>query len=235
MPPPPLALLMALTTSTVAMALTLNAAAPPTVAIALTLNTATPPAVPLVMAPRITLPEISSPTLPGSPKGPSEYQLNLGKVVDALRYSYPTILEREPDDLSVFRHDLTLTGVGPTIAGMKDYRRLLAGLRLGVGAASSSSEVTYRLMVSGSAIRVRWCAKVWLRDPTFELRSLLQHRELKPMQIDGVSIYELDDAARIIEHRIEHVELSGGAEEDNVVQTLLFREMAAVCSVRVQL
>ena len=55
------------------------------------------------------------------------------------------------------------------------------------------------------------------------------------MQIDGVSIYELDDAARIIEHRIEHVELSGGAEEDNVVQTLLFREMAAVCSVRVQL
>ena len=201
-------------------------------ATALTLAAAALPTPTVHLAPLPASPPVSLPSFRGSgdggPKGPSEYQLNLGKAVDALRFSYPTILEREPDDLSIFRPDLTFSGVGPKeVHGLTDYRRMLAGLRMAVGATSTSSEMTYRLVVSGSTIRVRWCCKMWLRDPTSELRSLLQKRAPTPVTIDGVSVYELDDLARIYDHRIENIVTSGGDEVEHPASAVWFREIAA--------
>lgn len=162
----------------------------------------------------VTLKRAAQLTTPmfSTPKGPSDYHLNLGKAVDSLRHSYPTLLEEEPD-LDCFRDDVHFTGAGTTVAGLNDYRNMLAGMRMAVGATTSSSEVTHRLVVGESSIRVRWCAKMWLRDPTMELRSLLANQKPKPMQLDGVSVYELDDAARITEHRVEFVEWLGGEQQ----------------------
>ena len=48
------------------------------------------------------------------------------------------------------------------------------------------AEITYRLVTHDDEIRVRWSAKMYLRDPAFGLTTL--------NIIDGVSVYELDTA-----------------------------------------
>eukprot|EP00966_Prymnesium_polylepis_P320128 7376519-Prymnesium_polylepis.1 len=101
---------------------------------------------------------------------------------------------------------------------------------MAVRTTSTSSELTYRLVCSGSTIRVRWCAKFWMRDPTSELRALLRQQEPKPMQVDGVSVYELDDAARIYEHRIENIVTSDGEEAHSPASALWAREVAAAAA-----
>merc|ERR1712087_589963 len=56
-------------------------------------------------------------------------------------------------------------------------------------------------------IRMRWSAKLWLRDPAFGLASFYV--------LDGISVYELADQGFIHVHRLESIVLSG--KEDTSV------------------
>ena len=47
------------------------------------------------------------------PNTPSEYDLNVGSLVDTLQQAYPMILEVEPD-LSLFKEDMVFCGGPPT-------------------------------------------------------------------------------------------------------------------------
>mmetsp|Transcript_11101 Transcript_11101/g.18943 ORF Transcript_11101/g.18943 Transcript_11101/m.18943 type:complete len:242 (+) Transcript_11101:41-766(+) len=144
---------------------------------------------------------------PPEPRGPSEFQLNLGRVVDTLRTSYPSLL-RAPQDYSIFAPEVTFQGLGLNLTGLDNYQKMWTAVRQAHGVACSDSELTYRLIVSGRTVRVRWSAKLWLKDPTRALRKMTSGEAgngAASAQVDGVSVYELDDEAFITSHRLEHV------------------------------
>jgi len=135
----------------------------------------------------------------------NDYQLQQGRAIDSLRRDYPLLLREEPD-LSIFRDDIELADAsGKRLSGLTQYSRVFAALRFLRSTAMSTDEVTYRLIVRDDTIRVRWTAKLWMRG-----LAGLGASEL--VQLDGVSIYELDQAAYIRRHRLDNIVLSGGGE-----------------------
>lgn len=131
------------------------------------------------------------------------YQLNQGKAIDSLRRDYPLLLEEEPD-FSIFTEDIELFDPsGKRLSGLQQYASVFSGLRLLRRAAMTGSEVTYRLVVHDQTIRVRWTAKLWMRAMLPGLGSDT------PVQLDGVSVYELDSEGMIKLHRLEKIVMTG--------------------------
>lgn len=70
---------------------------------------------------------------PGEPKGATDYELSLGKIVDTLRRDYPDFFERGPDfgiydDSVVFELGQPFHSVG-ALRGKRAYSRAIAGLQ----------------------------------------------------------------------------------------------------------
>lgn len=136
---------------------------------------------------------------------PSEYDLNVGRLIDALSDDYPRMLLAEPD-LSLFRDEVTLHfsgGSGPaaTIRGKQAYRTALKTVRsVHRMIAAGEAEIGYRMAVSDGAVRVRWTARLWVRQPLGSGRAI----------VDGISVYELDARGLVRSHRVENIATSGG-------------------------
>ena len=142
----------------------------------------------------------------------NEYQLNMGKAIDSIRRDYPLLLTHEPD-LSIFTEDIQLfDSSGKRLSGLSQYSRIFSALRFVRRAAMSDSEVTYRLVVSDGTIRVRWCAKLWMRSVLPGLGS-----EPPMVQLDGVSVYELDDEGMVRLHKLESIILTPSVEQPSPV------------------
>eukprot|EP00308_Calcidiscus_leptoporus_P016959 CAMPEP_0119403912 /NCGR_PEP_ID=MMETSP1334-20130426/143626_1 /TAXON_ID=127549 /ORGANISM="Calcidiscus leptoporus, Strain RCC1130" /LENGTH=380 /DNA_ID=CAMNT_0007427863 /DNA_START=437 /DNA_END=1579 /DNA_ORIENTATION=- len=135
-------------------------------------------------------------------KQPTEFELNQGRAIDALRFDYPRLFDAKPD-LSIFRPDVTLHDVsgGMRLQGVRQYERLFDALRFLRRTSMSDAELTYHIYVHGSNIRMRWSAKLLLRDPAFGIQRL--------DIVDGVSLYELDDKGMVRTHKLENVVLRG--------------------------
>merc|ERR1712087_19149 len=138
----------------------------------------------------------------GPPKRPTEFELNQGRAIDALRFDYPRLFDAKPD-LSIFRDDVTLHDYsnGVVLRGMRQYERLFDALRFLRRTSMSDAELTYHIFVHGSDIRMRWSAKLLLRDPAFGIQRL--------DIVDGVSLYKLDDKGLVQTHKLENVVLRG--------------------------
>jgi len=132
----------------------------------------------------------------------TEFELNQGRAIDALRFDYPRLFDAKPD-LSIFREDVTLHDVsgGMRLQGVRQYERLFDALRFLRRTSMSDAELTYHIYVHGSNIRMRWSAKLLLRDPAFGIQRL--------DIVDGVSLYELDDNGMVRTHKLENVVLRG--------------------------
>lgn len=144
---------------------------------------------------------LDSPSSWKPPKMPSEYELNLGRAIDTLRHDYPRFFSHKPD-LSIFHRSVELSDPsGKRLQGVSSYERVFDMLRFLRRTTMSEAEVTYRLVYHDGSIRVRWCAKMNLRDPALGLTQL--------NVIDGVSVYDLDVKGKIRAHRIENIVMSG--------------------------
>lgn len=78
----------------------------------------------------------------------------------------------------------------------------------------SAAEVTYRLVVQNDTIRVRWCAKLWMRDPLAVVVLPGKSKDAGALvQLDGVSIYELNADGLIRLHRLDDIALTGPNQE----------------------
>jgi len=142
----------------------------------------------------------------------NEYQLNLGKTIDTLRHDYPNILSQKPD-FSIFTKNVELfDNSGKLLGGLGKYERVFKMLRFLRSTTMSAAEVTYRLVVQDSTIRVRWCAKLWMRDPLAGLSGLGKDAGMLH-QLDGISVYELDSDGLVRLHRLEHIALAGPNQE----------------------
>jgi len=131
------------------------------------------------------------------PRSPSEYDLNLGRAIDALRHDYPKLFDEKPD-LSIFSQNVELFDPsGKRLHGVSPYERVFDMLRLLRRTTMQHAEVTYRLVTQEDDIRVRWSAKMYMKDPVLGLTQL--------NIIDGVSVYELDSVGKIRSHRLESI------------------------------
>jgi len=140
--------------------------------------------------------------------GPSEFQLNLGHAIDTLRVDHPRLFTHKPD-LSIFAPDMEVHDPsGKRLQGVKQYAHVFGMLRFLRRTAMQDAQLTHRLVVNGKEIRMRWSAKLWMRDPSLGVIT-----EPILMYIDGVSVYELNDKGLIRKHRLENIVLrNSGAE-----------------------
>lgn len=184
-----------------------SAAAPPR-ALLLPILRATPTSAEQCL--RLNFSPTSTPQNTPAPLGPSEYELNLGRVIDTLRFDYPCLLTREPD-FSIFVDGIELHDPsGMRLRGIHQYRRFFHALRFLRKTTLCDCEITFRLAVTNAAVRVRWSSKLWMRDPALGLLSG------SPMHLDGVSVYELDDVGLVIRHRLE-ITAASGSEHQGVI------------------
>ena len=162
-----------------------------------------PPTVPSSLVPDAPLRPLTWPPegeSTGRRRPPSEYELTVGRVVDTLRSDYPELLSREPD-LSIYTEEVMFTDPsGLRLRGKDKYRRVFEGLRFLRTTVMRDAEITYRLVVVDATVRVRWNAKLWVRD-------MIGHPTL--VHVDGVSVYELDEGGNVSAHRVENIELTG--------------------------
>ena len=70
------------------------------------------------------------------------------------------------------------------------------------------AQVTYRLVVQDERIRVRWSAKLWMRDPALGMTKL-PNGEQALVHLDGVSNYDLDKEGKIRKHTLENIVMRG--------------------------
>ena len=84
-----------------------------------------------------------------------------------------------------------------SLQGVTQYERVFDMLRFLRRTTMQDSELTYRIVVHEGTIRVRWCAKMHVRDPALGFTSL--------NVIDGVSVYDLDTKGKISRHKIETI------------------------------
>jgi len=137
---------------------------------------------------------------PKGSKPPSEFTLNQGRAIDTLRYDYPRLFSSKPD-LTIFSDNVQLHDPsGKRLQGLGKYEKVFDMLRLLRRTTMQDAEITYRLVTHDDEIRVRWSAKMYLRDPAFGLTTL--------NIIDGVSVYELDTKGKIQTHRLENIVMS---------------------------
>jgi len=151
-----------------------------------------------------------------SPKGPSEYQLNLGRVIDTLRHDYPLFFISQPD-FSIFVPEVELHDPsGMRIRGLKQYSRIFDMIRFLRRTTMQDAQLTYRLVVTGDTVRVRWSAKLWMRDPAFGMSHTF-NGDPAVIHIDGISAYDINTKGLVRSHRLENIVLSGPNNPQRVV------------------
>merc|ERR1719440_333310 len=152
------------------------------------------------------------PVAPGGPKGPNVYQLNKGRAIDMLRNDYPKVFLQKPD-LSIFRKDMELHDpTGKRLKGVEKYEKVFDMLRFLRRTTMQDAQMTYRLVVVDGRIRVRWTAKVWLRDPALGLTKMANGDPII-VHLDGVSNYDLDDEGKVHTHVMENIIMRGNGLE----------------------
>jgi len=173
-----------------------------------TRSRATVTAVPRPVATPVPLWSPVSPVRP-SPNSPSEYDLNVGKLVDSLRHDYPLMLDSEPD-LSLFTETMEFSGGSLRVRGLERYKSLLSSLRWAKKVAKVDAEVGTRIVLSGGAVRVRWTCKVG------------------GAVVDGISVYELTVRGHVKTHRLENIATHGGDLNRPPISTALAQLNAAL-------
>ena len=126
----------------------------------------------------------------------------LDETVSVLRDSYPAAFSKRPD-MSIYRDDIEFRGQLPsgeaTLRGIGAYQRLFDALHLARQTTVADADLSFNLSTAecGTRIKVRWHAQLFLR---------LLGNSSAPLRVDGISIYELDERARVRVHRLEYVE-----------------------------
>lgn len=129
------------------------------------------------------------------------FNLNVGKVIDTLQADYPYILQRSPDfsiysDAIVFENGAD----GVSLRGIAGYKRMFDVVRL-MRHLVHGADVKHRLVYDPvlRQVRMRWNLKMWMRPQT-------GGDSVKPMEMDGISIYCLDDEGMVMRHNLEFKE-----------------------------
>lgn len=129
-----------------------------------------------------------------------EFEMHVGRALDALRSDYPDILTEQPD-FSIYDPELEVVDPsGVKVHGISAYKnafRFLHGI-VKVLYCPTKSDITFRMCYDKArqCIRIHWNAKVVPREIFGGARTT--------SYVDGISCYEMDRATGMItQHRIE--------------------------------
>lgn len=131
--------------------------------------------------------------------GPSEFELNLGKCIDALKSDVPEFFDRELD-WSVYTADVQLADpTGVQTRGLTSYKQFFSMIRLFRRVMIDRAEVTYRLRYdwSGKRIIVTWYSSWTARGSR------------TPAHVDAVSYFHLTESGVIYKHEVDRVQING--------------------------
>ncbi|KAH8062241.1 DUF2358-containing protein [Aureococcus anophagefferens] len=132
-------------------------------------------------------------------KSPSEFELNLGEAIDALKADVPDFPDREPN-YAVYTADVQLADpTGVQTRGLTSYKQFFAMIRLFRRVMIDRAEVTYRLRYdwSGKRIIVTWYSSWTARGSR------------TPAHVDAVSYFHLNEEGRIFKHEVDRVQING--------------------------
>ena len=137
--------------------------------------------------------------LAGERKGPSEFELNLGRCIDALRVDVPSFPDRE-FQWEIYRDDVVLADPNAVQArGLEAYKAAFAMVRTFRRFMIDAAEVTYKLRYdwSGKRIVVTWYSEWRMKG------------RKTPTHVDAVSYFHLDDRGLIFKHEVDRVSVNG--------------------------
>ena len=136
-------------------------------------------------------------------KGPSEFELNLGKCIDTLRMDVPEFADRE-FQWDIYTDDVELSDPQAVQArGLASYKQFFAMVRAFRRFAVRDVSVTYKLRYDWAGKRVivtwysEWTMKGW---PQIGAR---------PTHVDAVSYFSLTDEGFVYKHEVDRVQING--------------------------
>mmetsp|Transcript_20063 Transcript_20063/g.63072 ORF Transcript_20063/g.63072 Transcript_20063/m.63072 type:complete len:239 (+) Transcript_20063:48-764(+) len=150
-----------------------------------------------------------------SSQGPSEFELNLGRAIDALRADFPEFMDRELE-WGIYADDVEVRDPsGVQVQGLNAYKQTFAVVRLFRRIMIDEASVTFRLRYDWGRRRiiVHWYTKWTARG----VRTL-------PGHVDGVSHFYLNDDGKIVRHEIDKLLVNSDPLNPPVTGWLAFRQ-----------
>mmetsp|Transcript_14184 Transcript_14184/g.42281 ORF Transcript_14184/g.42281 Transcript_14184/m.42281 type:complete len:356 (+) Transcript_14184:142-1209(+) len=132
-------------------------------------------------------------------KGPTEFELNLGEAIDALRKDVPEFADREMD-WSIYSPNIQLADpTGVQTKGLSSYKQFFGMIRLFRRVMIQNVDITYRLRYdwAGKKIVITWYSS-WTAKGS-----------RKAAHVDAVSYFHLDDDGKVFKHEVDRVEVNG--------------------------
>lgn len=143
-----------------------------------------------------TAPSSSSPSCPSHrPQGPSEYELGMGRCIDALRSDFPEFFDRELD-WQIYTKDVEIRDpTGVQVQGLAAYKQIFTVIRLFRRVMIDDVSVRYRLRYDcvRQRVIVQWYTEWRARGAK------------TPGHVSGVSHFHLDHQGRVARHEIDKI------------------------------
>lgn len=147
--------------------------------------------------------DLSRPAPEPLKKGPSAFELNLGKAIDTLRVDVPAFADRELQ-WDIYTDDVELSDPQAVQArGLSSYKQFFLVLRTFRKFMVNDVSVTYKLRYdwAGKRIIVTWYSE-WTMKGWPQIGA-------KPTHVDAVSYFSLNDEGLIYKHEVDRVQING--------------------------
>jgi len=136
---------------------------------------------------------------PDGRKTPSEFELNLGAAIDALRADVPAFADRELQ-WDIYTPNVQLADpTGIQTRGLQGYKQFFGLIRMFRRVMIEHVDVTFKLRYdwSGKKIVVTWYSAWTARGSR------------SPAHVDAVSYFHLDDQGKVFKHEVDRVQVGG--------------------------
>jgi len=132
-------------------------------------------------------------------RGPSEFELNLGRAIDALRSDVPAFADRELS-WDIYSDNVQLADPsGVQTRGLQNYKQFFGVIRMFRRVMIDKVDITFKLRYDWSSkiIKVTWYSKWYARGSS------------KAAYVDATSSFHLDDQGKVFKHVVDRVQVGG--------------------------
>jgi len=132
-------------------------------------------------------------------RGPSEFELNLGRAIDALRSDVPAFADRELS-WDIYSDNVQLADPsGVQTRGLQNYKQFFGVIRMFRRVMIDKVDITFKLRYDWSSkiIKVTWYSKWYARGSS------------KAAYVDATSSFHLDDNGKVFKHVVDRVQVGG--------------------------
>ena len=132
-------------------------------------------------------------------RGPSEFELNLGRAIDALRSDVPAFADRELS-WDIYTDNVQLADPsGVQTRGLQNYKQFFGVIRMFRRVMIDKVDITFKLRYDWSSkiIKVTWYSKWYARGSS------------KAAYVDATSSFHLDDDGKVFKHVVDRVQVGG--------------------------